>query len=114
MIKAALIHSCVMSIRDLCRKNVRFGLSDSGDKVKDNGGAVVRRAGAAHLVIMPLTVWLFFFFSVEFPQLSHLFNGDRGIATSLKNSSPCVWYKITCLLGSLAARRNFSAENGRG
>lgn len=69
--------------------------------------------GGAHLAFTPLTVWLFFFFSVEFPQRSHLFNGNRGIATSLKNSSPCVWYKITCLLGSLDTRHRFSAENVR-
>lgn len=39
--KAALKHGCVISICDLARKNVSFGLRASSDKVKHNGGAVV-------------------------------------------------------------------------
>lgn len=81
-VTAALKHGCVISICDLARKNVSFGLSASSDKVKHNGGAVVGPAGwgAAHLAFVPSTVWLFFFFSVEFPQLSHSFYCDLGIS----------------------------------
>lgn len=43
--KAALKHGCAISICDLARKNVSFGLCASSDKVKHNGGAVVGPAG---------------------------------------------------------------------
>lgn len=44
-VKAALKHGCVISICDIARKNVSFGLCASSDKVKHDGGAVAGPAG---------------------------------------------------------------------
>lgn len=62
-VEAALKHGCVISICDIARKNVSFGLCASSDKVKHDGGAVVGPAGWGGRLIWPSCLLQFGCFS---------------------------------------------------